>query len=52
MKKLVILMGLFMLIFQTSCESEKEEKKEHTAFKTRHNSGSLPVHRAPHTCKH
>ncbi|MCT4698240.1 MULTISPECIES: efflux RND transporter periplasmic adaptor subunit [Flavobacteriaceae] len=32
MKKLVILMGLFMLIVQTSCESKKEEKKEHTAF--------------------
>ena len=25
-------MGLFMLIVQTSCESKKEEKKEHTAF--------------------
>lgn len=25
-------MGLFMLIVQTSCESKKEERKEHTAF--------------------
>lgn len=32
MKKSLIFIGLFMLILQTSCETKKEEKKEHTKF--------------------
>ncbi|AWH74801.1 efflux RND transporter periplasmic adaptor subunit [Dokdonia sp. Dokd-P16] len=32
MKKSVMIIGLFLLIIQTSCHTKKEEKKEHTAF--------------------
>ncbi|MGB2683840.1 MAG: efflux RND transporter periplasmic adaptor subunit [Olleya sp.] len=32
MKKIFIFMGLFACLFHTSCETKKEEKKEHVAF--------------------
>jgi membrane fusion protein, multidrug efflux system len=32
MKKTVVFMGLLVLLFHTSCQSKKEEKKEETAF--------------------
>jgi membrane fusion protein (multidrug efflux system) len=32
MKKTIIFMSLFMILFYTSCETKKEEKKEHIEF--------------------
>ncbi|QXP60525.1 efflux RND transporter periplasmic adaptor subunit [Olleya sp. HaHaR_3_96] len=32
MKKIFIFMGLFACLFHTSCQTKKEEKKEHVAF--------------------